>query len=246
MYLDVVDLRDFYAAPLGRMAARQLMPVLSPLMRVDAGTRVLGIGFATPYLSSLEGAERVLAFMPAPQGVIDWPAGGASATALVEEASLPLSDSSVDLILLVHALEMSPRPQNLMAELRRVVTSGGRLVIVVPNRRGPWARFDLSPFGHGRPYSRGQLRQLFAEGGFEAEAWASALHMPPSGLRPMLSAASAFDKVGRICWPAFSGVIVVAAVKRTVQGLTVRMRPRLSPALRPALRPTIGVVGRSS
>jgi SAM-dependent methyltransferase len=245
MYLDVVDLRDFYAAPIGRMVTRQMMPVLLPLMRVDAGTRVLGFGFATPYLSFLHGAERVLAFMPAAQGVTDWPPGAPAATALVEEGLLPLPDSSVYLVLLVHALETSPRPQALMAELRRVVTGGGRVVIVVPNRGGPWARFDLSPFGHGRPYSRRQLRQLFAEEGFEAEAWASALHMPPAGWRPLLSAAGAFDRVGRVCWPAFSGVIVVAAVKRTVQGLTVRVRPRLSPALRPALRPTMGVVGRA-
>jgi SAM-dependent methyltransferase len=245
MYLDVVDLRDFYAAPLGRTVARQLMPVMSQLIKVDAATRVLGFGFATPYLAFLQGAERVLAFMPAGQGVIDWPPGAASSTALVEEDSLPLPDSSVDLLLLVHALEMSPRPQALMAELRRVLTGGGRLVIVVPNRRGPWARFDLSPFGFGRPYSRGQLRQLFAEAGFEAEAWATGLHMPPSGLRPLLSAAGALDKIGRLCWPAFAGVIVVSAVKRTVQGVTVRVRPRLAPAFRPALRPTIGIAGQS-
>lgn len=246
MYLDVVELRDFYAAPIGRMVARQLTPVMSQLVRIDAATRVLGFGFATPYLAAIPAAERVLAFMPAGQGVIDWPSGAASATALVEEDSLPLPDSSIDLLLLVHALEMSARPQALMSELRRVLTNGGRIVIVVPNRRGAWARFEVSPFGFGRPYSRGQLRRLFAEAGFEAEGWATGLHMPPSGLRPFLGAARVLDKIGRICWPAFAGVIVVSAVKRTVQGgLTVRVRPKLSPALRPVLRPSIGVAGRS-
>ena len=139
MHLDVVDLRDFYASPVGQMVARQLAPVVGSLVRADPATRVLGFGFATPYLGGLEGAERVIAFMPAGQGVIDWPAGSASATALVEEDSLPLPDSSIDLVVLVHALEMSERPQALMAELRRVLTSGGRLIVVVPNRQGPWA-----------------------------------------------------------------------------------------------------------
>jgi SAM-dependent methyltransferase len=249
MHLDVVDLRDFYASPVGQMVARQLVPVVKSLARTDSGSRVLGFGFATPYLGVIDTAERVLAFMPAGQGVIDWPPSGGtagSATALVEEDSLPLPDSSIDLVILVHALEMSDRPNALMAELRRVLAGGGRLIVVVPNRQGPWASTDLSPFGFGRPYSRGQLRQLFAEVGFEAETWTTALHMAPGSWRPLLRAARALDKIGRLVWPAFAGVIVVSAVKRTVQGITVRARPRLSPALRPALGPPAGAVGRSA
>jgi SAM-dependent methyltransferase len=245
MHLDVVDLRDFYATPVGLMVARHLAPVVKSFARTDAATRVLGFGFPTPYLGEIETAERVLAFMPAGQGVIDWPASEAgSATALVEEDSLPLPDSSIDLVILIHGLEMSDRPNALMAELRRVMTSGGRLVVVVPNRQGPWASTDLSPFGFGRPYSRGQLRQLFAEVGFEAETWTTGLHMAPVSWRPLLGAARALDRIGRFVWPAFAGVIVVSAVKRTVQGVTVRVR-RLSPALRPALGPPAGAVGRS-
>ncbi len=249
MHLDVVDLRDFYATPVGQMVARNLAPVVRSLARTDSGSRVLGFGFPTPYLGGIAPAERVLAFMPAGQGVIDWPpnsGASGSATALVEEDSLPLPDSSIDLVMLVHGLEMSDRPNALMAELRRVLTGGGRLIVVVPNRQGPWASTDLSPFGFGRPYSRGQLRQLFAEAGFEAETWTTALHMAPASWRPLLGAARAFDRIGRLIWPAFAGVIVVAAVKRNVQGIGLRARPRLSPALRPAIGPAAGAVGRNA
>src|SRR3954463_14815497 len=99
MHLDVVDLRDFYAAPVGQMVARHLSPVVKSLARTDAGTRVLGFGFPTPYLGAIDTAERVLAFMPAGQGVIDGQrssGSSGSATALVEEDSLPLPDSSID------------------------------------------------------------------------------------------------------------------------------------------------------
>ena len=243
MYLDVTDLRDFYATPLGQTVQRHLAPTVESLVRVDSGSRVLGFGFATPYLGAIAGAERVLAFMPGGQGVIDWPAAAASATALVEEDSLPLPDASIDLAILVHALEMSPRPHLLMGELRRVLTGGGRLIVVAPSRRGPWARSDRSPFGFGRPYSRGQLRQLFADAGFEAERWLTALHMPPTVWRPMLAAAQILDRTGRFVWPAFAGVTVVGAVKRTVQGRTVRVKPRLAPSLRPALRHPVGIAG---
>lgn len=245
MYLDVVDLRGFYATPLGAMVARQLGGVVAPLLKADASTRILGFGFATPYLADVAG-ERVLAFMPAGQGVIDWPSTGGSATALVCEDSLPLPDSSIDTVLLVHALEMSSRPHALMAELRRILTGGGRLVIAVPNRQGAWASADISPFGFGQPYSRSQVRSLFAEVGFEAETWTTALHMPPIRRLPLLGTSSALDRIGRVVWPAFAGLIVVAAVKRSVQGLPARARLRLSPALRPVLGRPAGAIGRSA
>jgi SAM-dependent methyltransferase len=244
MYLDVVELRDFYATPAGRMVSRHLEPVVASFIRVDAATRVLGFGFATPYLAAAEGAERVLAFMPAGQGVIDWPATGGSQAALVEETAMPLPDSSIDLAILVHALEVSHHPHGLMAELRRVLTGAGRLILIVPSRRGAWARSDVSPFGYGRPYSRGQLVRLFADAGFEAERWEGALHMPPAAWRPLLGAAALFERVGRVLWPAFPGVIVVSAVRRTVQGARLRPAHRLAPALRPALRPNAGAMGR--
>jgi hypothetical protein len=48
MYLDVIDLRDFYASPAGRIVARQLRPVVSSFIRADAGTRILGSGSRRP------------------------------------------------------------------------------------------------------------------------------------------------------------------------------------------------------
>ena len=246
MYLDVVDLRDFYGSVLGRVVWRSVHAAMAEIVRVDPGSRVLGFGFATPYLGGhRHGAERVVAFMPAGQGVIDWPPEGGSLTALVDEDALPLPDASMDYVLLVHALEMSPRPHLLIGEIRRVLASGGTLVAVVPNRKGPWARSDVSPFGFGRPYSRGQLRELFAQAGFEAEAWGTALHMPPTQRWPLLGAAAPLDRIGRTAWPAFSGLITVRAAKRTVQGTRVRAKPSVSHAFRPALRPAAGLIGRS-
>lgn len=247
MYLDVIELRDYYATPPGRAVRRKVGHALADLAVAGTGERMLGFGFATPYLHRLAGdAERALAFMPAGQGVIDWPPDSPSRTALVEEEALPLSDASIDLALLVHAIEYSPQPAGLIGEMRRVLASGGRLVIVAPNRRGLWARSEISPFGHGRPYSRGQLRTLFAEAGFEAEAWATALHVPPAIMRSMPRAAGLLEKIGATGWPAFSGVICVVARKRTIEGVRARARRVLAPALRPVLQPGNGAMGRST
>ncbi len=247
MYLDVIELRDFYATVPGQAVRREVGRAIADVAAASAGQRVLGFGFATPYLRTFAGdAERVLAFMPAGQGVIDWPPEGPSITALVEEGTLPLSDASVDLAILVHAIEYSPQPAELIGEMRRVLASGGKIAVVAPNRRGLWARSDISPFGHGRPFSRGQLRSLFAQAGFEAETWTTALHVPPAIMRSTPRAAGVLEKIGTTGWPAFSGVTCVVARKRTIEGARARARRVLAPALRPALQPGNGAMGRSS
>ncbi len=59
-----------------------------------------------------------------------------------------------------------------------MLAPGGRLVIVVPNRRGVWARFEHTPFGTGRPFSRGQLTELLRETNFTPGAWTDGAVLP--------------------------------------------------------------------
>jgi hypothetical protein len=105
-----------------------------------------------------------------------------------------------------------------------VLAPGGRLVVVVPNRRGVWARFEHTPFGTGRPFSRGQLTALLRETNFTPGPWSDALFFPPSRRRFLLRFHQLLEKTGRRFWPMFSGVIVVEAQKRLYQGLPVAQR----------------------
>jgi SAM-dependent methyltransferase len=125
---------------------------------------------------------------------------------------------------MVHALEFAESPRETLKELWRVLAPGGRLVIAVPNRRGVWARFDHTPFGSGRPYSRGQLISLLRETNFTPGAASEALLFPPSRLRWMLKLRRGVERLGRYLWPAFSGVIIIEAHKRLYQGLPVAVR----------------------
>ncbi len=69
MSIDVVDLRNFYGQRLGVVARRFVGRGIRALWNDTAGQRVLGIGYATPYLGLFrEEAERCLAFMPAGAG----------------------------------------------------------------------------------------------------------------------------------------------------------------------------------
>jgi SAM-dependent methyltransferase len=153
MYLDIVDLRAFYAERLGRIARRLIGERLRKHWPSVKGDRLLGIGYATPYLAEVShGAERVLAFMPAVQGVVNWPPEGPNAAALVAEDALPLSDAAVDRALVVHSLEMSENAREQLREIWRVLAPGGKVILVVPNRRGIWAHAEKTPFGYGRPF----------------------------------------------------------------------------------------------
>src|SRR5256886_2821745 len=143
MSIDVVDLRNFYAQRLGVVARRFVGRGIRKRLADTRGMRVLGVGYPTPYLGLFrEEAERCLAFMPAAQGVLKWPTARPTLAALVDEFELPLTDAAVDRILLVHALEMALEPGALLRESWRVLAAGGRLLAVVPNRRGLWARAD--------------------------------------------------------------------------------------------------------
>jgi SAM-dependent methyltransferase len=248
MSIDVVDLRNFYGQRLGVVARRFIGRGIRSLWRGGAGQRVLGIGYTTPYLGLFrEDAERCLAFMPAGQGVMKWPTARPALAALVDEYEMPLADAAVDRVLLVHALEMSTDPGALLREVWRVLAGGGRLLAVVPNRRGLWARMDTTPFGHGRPYSRTQINQLLRETWFTPTGWSEALYVPPVERGWFLRSAVAWERTGSTLSAPFAGVHLVEATKQVYRAIPARREKRqIVPALNPALAPSPGGAARSA
>ncbi len=238
MALDVVDLRAFYASPLGRMTRLRVGEVLGRLWPETPNSAVLGFGYAIPYLALWRGsAERTVAFMPATQGVINWPVGEPSATALVEPGDLPLPDGSIDRVLLVHALEAVDNPSDLLAEVWRILMPGGRVLIVAPNRGSLWARLDTTPFGDGRPFSRRQLNRLMRGSMFSPEHWEEALYAPPLPGRLGLRATAIWERIGRrLSFPP-PGVHIIDATKQLYRPAQVRTARRFSLALQPVLAP---------
>jgi SAM-dependent methyltransferase len=243
--MDVVDLRNFYAQRLGTVARRFVGRSIRARWTDTRGMRVLGLGYATPYLGLFrEEAERCLAFMPAVQGVVKWPSDRPGLTSLVEEDTLPLPDAAVDRVLLVHALEMSHHSAALLREVWRVLAGNGRLMAVVPNRRGLWARMDTTPFGQGRPYSRRQIVHLLRETWFTPTNWSEALYVPPIARNWFLRSAGAWERTGSVISSPFAGVHIVEATKQVYRALPAREKPRLVPALEPVLAPSPGGAAR--
>ncbi|MFI4985960.1 MAG: class I SAM-dependent methyltransferase [Alphaproteobacteria bacterium] len=219
MASDVVDLHEFYRTSLGQMATRLIRRRVRRMWPSLAGERLLGFGYAVPFMRPfLDEAERVLAIMPPAQGVMRWPPGEPSQVALADDGELPLPDLSIDRVLLVHALEHSEQLSAMLRELWRVLRDGGRLLIVVPNRRGIWARLDRTPFGHGLPYTFGQLSHVLRDNMFAPIQSASALFMPPTERRFLLAWAPAWERVGERWLESFAGVIMIEASKQIYGG----------------------------
>jgi len=214
MHQDVIELRDFYQSPLGHVVRRTLQRHIRARWASVTGDTLVGLGFATPYLAGLRnGAGCVGALMPAGQGALVWPRQGGVLTALAEEDKLPLPDASVDKMLAVHCLENAERVRPLLREMWRVLAPQGSLIVVVPNRRGLWARIDTTPFGQGQPYSRRQLEKLLLDALLTPVDWRGALYVPPFNTKIVVRSAGGFEKIGRHVTPGFAGVVIVEAKK---------------------------------
>ena len=217
MHQDVLDLRAFYyRTRLGRAAQRALQEALRGLWPDTRGLSVLGYGFAVPFLRPFLGdAARVLALMPGPQGVMPWPPAEPNRCVLVEETRWPIEAATLDRLIVGHGLETSDAPEALLSEIWRVLAPGGRVIFIVPNRSGLWARRDVTPFGFGRPYSLGQLESLLSAHRFVPERHAAALYAPPSHRKFLLQTAYFWERLGRRFEPrVIAGALIVEATKQ--------------------------------
>ncbi len=238
MHVDVINLKEFYNSPLGGIARNVLVHNMRAHWPDLAGYSLLGFGYTVPYMRGYDNHKTgSFAFMPAGQGVMRWPRRGPGRTVLCEETELPLPDSCIDRILVVHGLEITPSAHDLLREFWRVLKPGGRVLVVVPNRRGLWARAESTPFGHGRPYSRSQLQHLFRDTQFVAEKWSESLFIPPLDWRPVLRSSRIWEQIGISLAPVFSGILIAEAVKDIYGASLTQRAKRARISLRPAIIP---------
>jgi SAM-dependent methyltransferase len=231
MIQEVHGLGEFYSSPGGQVAARLLRRRLRALWPDLRGLSLLGLGYASPYLRLWrEEAHRCLCLVPGHLRPWRWPRKSASLTAIAEEDSLPFPDLVFDRVLLVHGLETAENTRRMLREAWRVLKDDGRLLVVVPNRLGIWAHRETTPFGHGQPFSVGQLEALLKRQMFRVRRRDAALFAPPFRSRLMLRTAGAWDRLGGALYPSFGGLTLIEAQKDMFAGLpaetALARRPR--------------------
>lgn len=224
------DIKEFYQTKTGVFARDVIAGHVNDIWPQVEENVVLGLGHAFPFLQSLDdnGADRVFGLMPPSMGSFLWigDAGARNKAGLSHLEDLPLPDESIDRVLLIHGLEFCNDPNEVMNEIWRVLKPNGRLLVAVPSRLGTWTRADRTPFGHGRPYSMDQLRQVLKDENFVLEHVRSALFTPPFKSKAMLKCFGWLEKAGAFM-PLFSGLYFVEASKQ-VFALTkepIRVKP---------------------
>lgn len=222
MYTKSIDLKEFYDTLQGKVVQRVLRQQIRGFWPEVTGQRILGLGYVLPYLRVFMGeAERVACLIPMQQGAIFWPPEEKGLVSICNEGELPIETNSVDRLLVVHALNSAESLDAILQEAWRVLVGQGRLLMIVPNRSGIWARMDNTPFGHGTPYSLGQIRHFLKEYMFVPERAERALFFPPTSSRLMLVTAGLWEKIGQKICNAFGGVNIVEATKQLYAGTPV-------------------------
>ena len=220
MRLDVIELKEFYyGTELGQTTKELINKILDKKINTETDSLTVGFGFACPFLESKikdNDDKNFLLLMPNEQGVVSWPNKSKSVTALVDEVSWPVNTSAADLILISHGLEVSDNQDLLLQEVLRVLKDSGKLVILVPNRTGFWARSDSTPFGYGKPYSISQLTALLRKNQFQIESITPSLYGFPAKKGYLLKSLLLWEKVGKKLNSFFLGGLLVVEARKDV------------------------------
>ncbi len=221
MYCSVNQLQEFYGSEIGGIVQSILMEHIAQAWPDVHDFRILGCGYALPYLSHFQkgSPERVFAMMPKEQGAVYWPQKEKNLVLSCEEDRFPLENASIDRAILVHHLEGCNDLRSSIREIWRVLKANGRILVIVPNRLGAWAHADWSPFGQGRPFTLSQASLLFSDNLFVQENHKSALFVPPIPDSPvMMRSANLIERFGRTILPFVAGVHIIEMSKKIYAG----------------------------
>jgi SAM-dependent methyltransferase len=135
--------------------------------------------------------------------------------------ALPLKCHCLDTLLLVHVLEFSVDPHQVLREVERVLVADGTVVLCCFN---PWSLLGLrrliswqdQPPWQGRFFSQTRIRDWLALLNFEVIATERLMFQPAFSSEKWLARFSPMERWGKRLWPVFSGVTILVAKKRTI------------------------------
>ena len=210
MLYDVGKINTFYNHSHGQMVAKLLREDLSNIWEPSKTTSNLAIGFPFYFFP-----EDIICpvLMPVEIGGIAWAHNQEIYTAIIDSNSWPLESDSIDCIFISHALEFIPDHHSFLMEAGRVLKSAGKLILMVPHRRGLWLRTETTPFGHGTPFSKGQIFRLLKNTGLNPEKCTSSLFLPPFAYKLPEALSNQIEIVGEHLLQLLGGVLIVEATK---------------------------------
>ena len=247
-----IDFRGFYNSHLGRVAKQLIIARLKQIFdapRACTGDAriVAALGYPEPYLPFLDSVFDRIAGLQS-EGIEHCrplSSEHSGRLALTDSGRLPLLPSSLDALLLVHALEGTSEQAALLDESWDALKGNGQFVLIVPHRGSIWSARETTPFGYGQPYSVNQIKMMLKDHHFDINKIYRALAAPP--LRLFFSPRVA-TLIERLAHP-LGGVLIVDARKMvySVRGIRVGAKKAFKPALagmNPNAMPSTGTINR--
>jgi len=210
MLYDVGKIDAFYNGERGQMVAKLLREDLRNIWDPSKTASNLAVGF--PFYFFTEGMICPV-LMPVEIGGMAWAYEQEIYTAIIDSKSWPLESDSIDCILISHALEFIPDHHSFLIEAGRVLKSSGKLILMVPHRHGLWSRAETTPFGHGTPFSRGQIFRLLKNTRLNPEKCTRSLFLPPFADKLPEAISNQIEIIGEHLLQLLGGVLIVEATK---------------------------------
>ncbi|MGH1404465.1 MAG: class I SAM-dependent methyltransferase [Alphaproteobacteria bacterium] len=217
MHTSFEQLSHFYDSDIGNIARDVVCDNIKAFWPDLHGLRIMGAGYAMPYFDEVisDDVERVFCVTSLRGRVSGWPHNGKGIVAQAKDNRLPFEHSSIDRALLVHHIENCNDMRKALREIWRVLKPNGRVLLVVPNRMGMWARADWTPWGHGRPFSHMQITNFLKDNLLCVEETRGALFVPPLPDSPvMMKSARLIERFGKNVLPFVAGVHIIEASKQ--------------------------------
>jgi SAM-dependent methyltransferase len=215
-------LRAWYRTPVGQLLEVAEKQALGARMQRLTGAALLQLGGF--------GADARLGANTGRQWLAERPGDGAADCVLAFER-LPFHSNTMDIVVLVHALEFSSEPHAVLREAERVLAPEGTLLVLGFN---PWSAWGVTRAWRGHPGAEGpwagrylgpgRARDWLMLLGLELEDTDYLYFRPPWNSLKVQERLASLESFGQRWLPWLGGVYLTVAHKR-VAALTPR-RPR--------------------
>ncbi|AIL64616.1 SAM-dependent methyltransferase [Rickettsiales bacterium Ac37b] len=215
----ILRLKDFYSGDTGQKNYNCISNAISTFWHNIKNEKILGIGYTAIYLKNFLNNDIISAspFYPdtysntLKEYIIDPNANFIDCA--IEEDVLPLANNSINRIILVHYLEYSTNIHLLMKEVWRILSPGGKLLIIVPNKFSILSYVEKDFFKTCKSFSIGQLYNLLYDHMFVPTHTSSALFGVPNFYSTLLPFHSIIENTGQKSLLPFGGLLLMESTK---------------------------------
>ena len=199
---------DWWQSPLGQYVLQKEQAALSGLQSHFFGYHQIQVGGGIKIMPEFS--------RPVCQSLID-----NSADIIGRAEILPLRSQSIDNLLLVHVLEFSEDPHQILREAERVLVDGGSLILCCFNPVSLWglrrlfSLQDMMPW-QGHFFTQTRIKDWLALLNLEMTKVEHHIFRLPINSHRWLNRCAYVERWGKRMWPFLGGVTLLVATKRSI------------------------------